>query len=74
MRSALRLSALALGLLVAGCGDEATPPIGSAPPTDGPLPEFTLVDVNPTSATFQSPVSARAQLEKVSGWYFTRAS
>ena len=33
-------------------------------------PDFSLVDVNPASATAYQPVSPRDYLEKVSGWYF----
>ena len=36
----------------------------------GVLPTFSLNDVNATSATFNSAVSPRDYLEKVSGWYF----
>lgn len=38
------------------------------------VPDFALVDVNPTSATFEQAVSPRDYLEKVSGWYFTHAT
>lgn len=37
-------------------------------------PEFSLVDLNPTSASTGRVVSPRDYLERVSGWYFTHAS
>ncbi|MCK6550357.1 hypothetical protein L6R52_31260 [Myxococcota bacterium] len=37
-------------------------------------PEFSLVDLNPTSVTHGRAVSPRDYLERVSGWYFTHAS
>jgi hypothetical protein len=38
------------------------------------VPEFALLDLNPSSLTFEQPVSPRDHLEKVSGWYFTYAT
>ena len=35
---------------------------------------FSLVDVNPTSGTYDQPVSPRDYLLKVSGWYFGHAT
>ena len=35
-----------------------------------PQSDFSLFDVNPTSASYLQPVSPRDYLEKVSGWYF----
>jgi len=35
---------------------------------------FELVDVNETSATFDTPVSPRDYLQRVSGWYFGHAT
>jgi hypothetical protein len=40
----------------------------------GLAPDFALVDVNPTSLTYNHPVSPRDYLEQVSGWYFTYAT
>jgi hypothetical protein len=34
------------------------------------LPNFSLTDVNPHSATHEQNVSPRDYLEQVSGWYF----
>lgn len=36
--------------------------------------DFSLTDVNATSATFDEPVSPRDYLSKVSGWYFGHAT
>lgn len=40
----------------------------------GPAPDFGLIDVNPSSASFEQPVSPRDYLERVSGWYFAHAT
>jgi len=39
-----------------------------------PQPDFSLVDVNETSATFGTPISPRDHLKQVSGWYFGHAT
>ena len=67
-------STLVLGLLLGACGEAASGLPGGEPRPEDRLPNFSLIDVNPSSSTFDRPVSPRAQLEKVSGWYFTRAS
>ncbi|MEI8255805.1 MAG: hypothetical protein WCJ30_09045 [Deltaproteobacteria bacterium] len=36
----------------------------------GPMPDFTLPDVNPNSATFGTSASPRDHLGQVSAWYF----
>lgn len=38
-----------------------------------PMPDFALVDVNPSSATADQEVSPRDFLNQVSGWYFGSA-
>jgi hypothetical protein len=43
-------------------------------PTNSPLPDFTLLDVNPGSATSGQSLGPRALRGKVSGWYFTHSS
>lgn len=58
---------LALAVIAAGCGDDD--PVNPGPGT-GPVPDFSLVDVNPTSATADQAVSPRDYLTKVSAWYF----
>ena len=46
---------------------------GDPPPLPGPMPDFTLPDVNPASLTFNEQVSPRDYLDKVSAWYFGHA-
>lgn len=38
------------------------------------LPDFSLTDVNPNSATYTQKVSPRDYLDKVSAWYFGHAT
>ena len=40
----------------------------------GMVSDFDLVDVNPTSSTYQQAVSPRDYLKQVSGWYFGHAT
>jgi hypothetical protein len=47
---------------------------GSSDQGNDVVPEFALLDLNPTSESFEQPVSPRDHLEKVSGWYFTEAT
>lgn len=53
---------------------------GSAPPAPTSLalgeapPDFSLMDTNPSSATYQQPVVPSKQLGVVTGWYFFKAS
>ncbi|HPF70114.1 MAG TPA: hypothetical protein PLQ13_05530 [Candidatus Krumholzibacteria bacterium] len=66
------LAAAALALaLGAGCGkdDPAAPGL-----PDGAVPDVHLVDVNPTSTSFDQPVSPRDRLHQVSAWYFGHAT
>jgi hypothetical protein len=61
-------------LLFTGCGDDSKP---TAPPQDntGKLaPDFSLQDVNSTSASHAQQVSPRDYLEKISAWYFGSAT
>ncbi|HCH62967.1 MAG TPA: hypothetical protein DFR83_09190 [Deltaproteobacteria bacterium] len=39
-----------------------------------PLPDFSLDDLNPSSATYGQPVSPRDLLAQTSGWYFTHST
>jgi len=39
-----------------------------------PMPDFSLIDVNPNSATYNQPVSPRDFLQQVSAFYFTHAT
>ena len=38
------------------------------------MPDFSLIDVNSTSATYNRPVSPRDYLKQVSAWYFGYAT
>lgn len=38
------------------------------------VPDFALVDVNATSASYDQAVSPRDYLDQVSGWYFTQST
>ena len=38
------------------------------------VPDFALVDVNPTSDTYEQEVSPRQFQGQVSGWYFGQAT
>lgn len=58
---------LAVVVLAVGCSDDD--PVNPGPGA-GQVPDFSLVDVNPTSATADQAVSPRDYLTKVSAWYF----
>lgn len=67
MRPSLLLPALLAFALA--CGPESAP----APESPDPgtvMPDFSLVDRNPNSASFGQPVSPRQHLGKVTAWYF----
>jgi hypothetical protein len=64
---------LVMALLASGCKDDDPVDPGSGSPA-GTAPAFSLVDVNPTSATYDQPVSPRDHLERVSAWYFGHAT
>ena len=68
------LTILAAAVLACGCSDDdpVDPGGGGLPP--GQVPDFALVDVNSTSATFDQSVSPRDYLQKVSAWYFGHAT
>ena len=59
----------ALALIVGACGKD-----DPAGPASGAMPDFQLVDVNPTSPTYAQSVSPRDYLQKVSAWYFGHAT
>ena len=47
---------------------------GDPPPPSALMPDFELEDTNPTSVTFgEGPVSPRALMPAITGWYFTHA-
>lgn len=69
----LMTAVAAFGLaLLAACttGPDASGPDGGAPPGSEPMADFSLPDVNPTSASFETSVSPRSRQGKVSAWYF----
>jgi hypothetical protein len=73
----LRAHALLAALcLAAGCStDPATAPEEPEPePSPDPAPDFSLRDVNATSARFDQMVSPRDYQGGVSAWYFGHAT
>lgn len=48
-------------------------PIAEAEGEGQPAPDFALLDVNPTSATYNQTVSPRDYRQTISGWYFGKA-
>jgi hypothetical protein len=61
-----------LSLLVASAVACSSPEEATAP--SGVFPDFSLVDQNPNSASFEQEISPRDHLKKVSGWYFIHAT
>ena len=66
------LAFAACGATSSGAGGDSDPRGGGD--TDGPAPDFALLDVNTTSATYDTSVSPRDYLDKVSAWYFGHAT
>lgn len=67
-----RLAAAALLLAaLAGCSKHDNP---TRPPADQAAPDFSLVDQNRASATWNTAVSPRQYQNKVSVWYFAWAT
>lgn len=66
------LSLLVAAALLTACGDDD--PAGPGTPPEGLVPDFALIDVNPTSATYDAEVSPRDYLAQVSAWYFGHAT
>ena len=62
-------------LLVAaiGCGSDKKSPVTPLP-IQTQVPDFSITDVNPNSASGGQAVSPRQQLTKVSAWYFGHAT
>jgi hypothetical protein len=67
----LRLIAPWIVLLGACSSGGTTPPPGTGPQV---VPEFLLVDVNPTSTTNGDDVSPRDSLGLITAWYFASAT
>lgn len=53
---------------------QLTATIDAAEGESDQVPDFSLVDVNPTSATYNQRVSPRDYLGKTSAWYFGHAT
>ena len=74
MNLRFRIPAVAVALYLAGilaaCGEEVRKPVD----TTTPVPDFSLTDVNPNSATHDQAVSPRDHLARVSAWYFGHAT
>ena len=63
------VAAITIFLLAGAC----QPPTVKPTPGDV-MPDFSLVDLNPASATSQQQVTPRQMLGHVSGWYFAHSS
>lgn len=63
---------LATSALALSCGT-SEPPVKPFP-SDGPMPEFQLEDVNETSPRFSELVDPRDYTGQVSAWYFGHAT
>jgi len=63
----MRLVTLSLLAALAGCSS------GSGPASQQ-APDFALLDVNPTSTSFDQPVSPRDHIGRTSAWYFGAAT
>lgn len=71
------LGCCALLLLAAGCSNSdcgSAVPAGTGPVAQQVVPDFGLLDANPTSATFDTIVSPRDLLGRTSAWYFGDAT
>lgn len=69
--------ALASGSAGCGCGSSGgSGGGGTQPAQSAPLvqPDFQALDVNPSSPTHQTPVSPRQHQERISAWFFGRAT
>lgn len=69
-RGRLALATCFLFVALFGCGKEKPtgPTLGTA------VPDFSLTDVNPNSATSGQQVSPRQSLATISAWYFGHAT
>ena len=76
MRLSVPVRLLSVLLLAAAvmCGCNDDDPAGPGTPPEGLVPDFALIDVNPTSATYDAEVSPRDYLAQVSAWYFGHAT
>jgi hypothetical protein len=72
-RGAALVPLLALIIAAAGCGKDEKSPVAPLP-AQTVVPDFSLTDVNPNSATSGQAVSPRQQLTRISAWYFGHAT
>ena len=70
--SRLAFESLESRLLLYAAVDDWAPAVAEGEET--PLPDFTLIDANSTSSTYNQGVSPRDYLQEVSGWYFGTAT
>ena len=73
---ALASAVLATALLVtSGCGGGASSvPVAAGMPIGSLAPDFSLPDVNPSSATFATEVAPSQYVGSASAWYFGHAT
>lgn len=59
-----------------GCGEDSPTTPSDQPPEvpESAVPEFSLLDVNPNSATTGTNVSPRDYVRRLSAWYFGHAT
>ena len=68
--------ALLLGslILLTACRDKNTLVTDPITTSGDLVVDFSILDVNPNSATHDQPVSPRDYMQKVSAWYFGHAT
>jgi len=71
VRRALAADALQSALVLPAEGEA---PVVEVAPEGEPVVDFSLLDVNPNSATFNQRVSPRQFLGQMSAWYFGHAT
>jgi len=74
MMSGFLLAAAAVAMLAGSCSHSSRSPMAPADPADSVMGDFSLVDVNPSSATAGDSISPRQFLGKISAWYFGHAT
>ena len=57
-----------------GGDDFVGQPLAGSAELSEPVADFAVVDVNPSSLSYDQPVSPRDYLQTVSGWYFGNAT
>ena len=71
----MRSSTIALlALLTLGCTSALSDPHGTANPSDAPKPGVSLLDVNATSATYDTEVASDGLRGRVGAWYYGHAT